>query len=443
MSAAADRLAIGLEDKPAAPLAAFVGLQHLLAVFGGIVTAPLLIALGMGLPADDTAYLVSSALVVSGLATVVQVTRVGPVGSGLLSIQGTSFTFVAPLIFLYQARSGGMDGEAILGALFAACAVCSVVIMALSRFVERLRYVVTPRVAAATIILLGITLVQATLGNIQREYLAAGDAGWRVLVIAGSVFGAIAVAVWRGGPMLRMSSILLGLGVGFVVAGALGWQISIATDAGPLLFLPEFGRYPWSFDPLFVIVLLPIFLISATESIGDLTATASLSGLPIADRSYWRRLRGGILADAVNSFAAAVFSTFPNTTFSQNNGVIRLTGVCSRRIGLWVAGFLVVLGLLPVVAVVLQALPGAVVSGATLLMFVMVAISGLHIARGDRERRRSARIVPAAVIGGLVLGVVGPRVPMLPDALRMLVSFPVSSGAFIAMGLEIVLPRER
>ena len=334
-----------------------------------------------------------------------------------------------------------MAADAILGALFAACAVCSAFVMVLSRFIERLRDIVTPRVAAATIVLLGITLVQATLGNIQREYLAAGDAGWRVLVIAGSVFAVIAVAVWRGGPMLRISSILLGLGVGFVIAGALGWPVSIATDGAPALFLPELGRYPWSFEPLFVIVLLPIFLISATESVGDLTATANLSNLPIADRGFWGRLRGGILADALNSLAAAILSTFPNTTFSQNNGVIRLTGVCSRRVGLWVAAYLVALGLLPVVAVALQALPGAVVSGATLLMFVMVAVSGLHIARDDRERRRSSVIVSAAVVGGLLLGVVGPRLPILPDALRMLVSFPVSSGAFIAMGLELVLTR--
>ncbi|MEO1116582.1 MAG: solute carrier family 23 protein [Pseudomonadota bacterium] len=442
MRAVTDSLAIGIDDKPAAPLAAFVGLQHLLAVFGGIVTAPLLIALGMGLGAADTAYLISSALLVSGLATAVQIARIGPVGSGLLSIQGTSFTFVGPLIYLYQSRAGELESGAILGALFAACALCSVVVMALSRFVERLRYFVTSRVAAATIVLLGITLVQATLGNIEREYTAAGAEGWRVLVMAGTVFAAIALAVWRGGPMLRLSSILLGLIVGFVVAGALGWPIVIERGDAPTLFLPEFGRYPWSLDLTFVLVLLPIFLISATESVGDLTATASLSKLSITDKPFWQRLRGGLLADAINSFLAALVSTFPNTTFSQNNGVIRLTGVCSRRVGLWAAAFLVLLGLIPVVAVVLNALPGAVVSGATLLMFFMVAMSGFHIARADADRKRSRTVVITAVVSGLALGVVGPKLTALPDALRMLVSFPVSSGAFIAMALEVLLPRK-
>lgn len=441
MRVASNPLAFGLDDKPALPVAAFVGLQHLLAVFGGIVAAPLIIALGMGLGAEETAYLVSSALVVSGVATVVQITRMGPVGSGLLSIQGTSFTFVGPLIYLYQSRTGDLDSAAILGALFAACAVCSVVIMVLSRFVERLRHIVTSRVAAATILLLGITLVQATLANIEREYLAAGDGGWRVPAMAGAVFACIALAVWRGGPLLRMSSIVLGLAVGFVVAGALGVPITVDLTDAPALFVPELGRYPWSFDLTFVLVLLPIFLISATESIGDLTATASLSKLPITDRGFWQRLRGGLLADAVNSFVAALFSTFPNTTFSQNNGVIRLTGVCSRRVGLWTAAFLVALGLLPAVATVLQALPGAVVSGATLLMFFMVAVSGIHIARGDTDAQRTRVVVGIAVVSGLVLGIVGPKLTAVPEALRMLISFPVSSGAFVAMLLEALLPR--
>lgn len=441
MRVASNPLAFGLDDKPALPVAAFVGLQHLLAVFGGIVTAPLIIALGMGLGAEETAYLVSSALVVSGVATVVQITRMGPVGSGLLSIQGTSFTFVGPLIYLYQSRTGDLDSAAILGALFAACAVCSVVIMVLSRFVERLRHIVTSRVAAATILLLGITLVQATLANIEREYLGAGSDGWRVLVMAGAVFACIALAVWRGGALLRMSSIVVGLAVGFVVAGALGVPIAVDLADAPALFVPELGRYPWSFDLTFVLVLLPIFLISATESIGDLTATASLSKLPITDRGFWQRLRGGLLADAINSFVAALFSTFPNTTFSQNNGVIRLTGVCSRRVGLWTAGFLFALGLLPAVATVLQALPGAVVSGATLLMFFMVAVSGIHIARGDTDAQRTRVVVGIAVVSGLVLGIVGPKLTAVPEALRMLISFPVSSGAFIAMLLEALLPR--
>ncbi len=445
MRAATNTLAVGLEDKPAAPLAAFIGLQHLLAVFGGIVTAPLLIALGMGLPADDTAYLVSSALVVSGLATLVQIARFGPIGSGLLSIQGTSFTFVGPLIYLYQAQAGTAEPDEILGALFAACAVGSLVIVVMSQFIEHMRGVITSRVAAATIVLLGLSLVQATLGNIRREYaMAAAETGTGlpVLLLAGAVFALIVLLAWRGGPLLRMSSIVAGLALGFVLAGATGMLAPLDLGGTPALFVPELGRYPLSLDLTMIVVLLPIFLISATESVGDLTATARLSGLSITDRGYYARLRGGILADAINSFVAALFSTFPNTTFSQNNGVIRLTGVCSRRVGIWTGVFLVAFGLVPVVTVTLQALPGAVVGGATLLMFIMVALSGVQIAREAEDRRRTIVIVAVSVVAGLALGVVGPRLTMLPEALRMLVSFPVSSGAFIAMGLELALPRK-
>ncbi|MEL6870458.1 MAG: solute carrier family 23 protein [Pseudomonadota bacterium] len=431
------------DEHPTALLTLWVGLQHFLAVFGGIVTAPLLIALGMGLDSADTRYLISSSLLISGLATTLQIARIGPVGSGLLSIQGTSFTFVGPLIYLYH-NAQGVAGDVILGRIFVACMICSMLVMALSRFMHRLQRIVTANVAGATVLLLGITLVWATLKTLQMDYvraLGAGQPGWPILLLAFVVFAVIIVVGRLPGRWLRPSCIVIGLLVGLALASVLGQLSPTATPATLDWFLPQLLRYPPTLDVTMVFVLLPVFVVSATESVGDLSATASLSGLPITGQPFWRRVRGGILADAINSAIAALFSTFPNTTFSQNNGVIRMTGVSSRRVGLVVAALLVIAGALPQVAAWVQMLPAAVVAGATLLMFLMVIVSGWHIVIGAKPQQRDWMIVALAIGGGLMLAYVTPKIDALPTPIASVVSFPVSSGAFIAMLLEMSVPR--
>ena len=434
-------ISFGLNDRPPMATAAFVGLQHLLAVFGGILTAPLLIALGMDLSVRDTSYLVTSALVISGFATLVQVSRIGPVGSGMLSVQGTSFSFIGPLLYAYQLQAGDHAPAEILGLIFGACAVCSVLMMVLSQFIQRLKNIITANVAGVTVLLLGMTLVWTTLKNLWFEYRGMEGQGWQVPLLAVGVFSIIIILSRRPNPWLRMSSIVLGLVAGFAAALVLG-----SVDFSPLaeldtVFFPEFWRYELGIDLSMIVILLPIFIISATESIGDLTATALLSGLPIGDRPFWKRVQGGVLADSINSFLAAVFCTFPNTTFSQNNGVIRVTGVCSRYVGFYVGAFLVVIGMFPIVAGLFQVLPGSVLYGATLLMFIMVGISGYLIINTNDPKRRDWLLVIASVISGLVLSAMGDRLAFLAPSVANIIQFPVSSGAFVAMILEIVIPK--
>ncbi len=430
---------LALDSRPAPLIAASIGVQHLLAMFGGLVTAPLLVALGMGLGPSQTAYLISSALLVSGLATWLQVSRLGPIGSGLLSVQGTSFTFIGPLIYVYQSQVDVLGTDGALAVVFGACAVCSLIMVLLAQFIVKLRNVLTPSVTGTTILLLGITLVWATLGNLRREFAAAAEP-WLVAGVATGVFGLIVLLSRSSQPAIRMSSIMIGLVAGSLIAWPLGMVELPPASGDAAWFVPRLAPFGMQFDLAAVLILLPIFVVSATESVGDLTATASLSGLKVGDGPFWRRIRGGIVADSVNSFAAACVATFPNTTFSQNNGVIRLTGVSSRYVGFYVAGFLVLLGLLPVVARVVQGLPGAALYGATLLMFLMVGISGYKIVAERAAGLRDWIVVAISVAGGLACGWIVPQLG-LPEALASVLSFPVSSGAFIALVLELSVPK--
>ncbi len=432
-----------LDDKPPVLGAAYVGFQHLLAIIGGILTAPFLMALGMGLNAEDSAYVISSALVVSGFATLIQINRVGMLGAGLLSIQGTSFAFIGIMIFAYQKLALNMTSLEALGAIFGSSAACAALMLVLSLFIRQLKNIITTNVAGATIILIGLSLIQSTLQNLLGSFNTAGGlegSGISHLALAAVVFAVIVVIANLRQVWLRLSSITIGLGIGILAALQMGIADFSGVTEGDIFFIPEFGRFPLTVDIQVMVLIMPIFLVSAMESIGDITATNNLSGLKTGTPDYWLRIRGGIMATAFNSFIAALFCTFPSTTFSQNNGVIRLTGVCSRHVGNYVAGFLIILGCLPVVTAVFQRIPSEVIFGATLLMFMLVALSGFRVVEMAQPKIRDWTVVVLAIVLGYVISMFIDRVPNLSPEIVILFQFPVSTGALVALVLEFVIP---
>lgn len=432
-----------LDDKPPVLGAAFVGFQHLLAIIGGILTAPFLIALGMGLNAEDSAYVISSALVVSGFATLIQINRVGMLGAGLLSIQGTSFAFIGIMIFAYQKVALNMTSFEALGAIFGSSAACAALMLVLSLFIRQLKNIITTNVAGATIILIGLSLIQSTLQNLLGSFNTAGGlegSGISHLALAVVVFAVIVVVANLHQVWLRLSSITIGLVIGILAALQMGIADFSGVTEGDIFFIPEFGRYPLTVDIQVMVLIMPIFLVSAMESIGDITATNNLSGLKTGTPDYWLRIRGGIMATAFSSFIAALFCTFPSTTFSQNNGVIRLTGVCSRYVGNYVAGFLVLLGCLPIVTAVFQRIPSEVIFGATLLMFMLVVVSGIRVVEMAQPKARDWTVVGLAIVLGYVISMSIDRVPNLSPEIVILFQFPVSTGALVALILEFVIP---
>lgn len=444
MSYSENRL-YGLEDQPPVASAMYAGFQHLLAIFGGILTAPLLIALGMGLGTAETTYVISAALIVSGIATLLQIRQMGILGTGLLSIQGTSFAFIGPLVYAYQTLVVSMPADEALGLVFGSTAVCAVLTMILALFVRNLRTIITSNVAGATIILLGISLIIATLQNIQRAFDGAGGMAGDGLIqlgLAALVFVVIFVTSNLRHPWLKLSSITLGLAAGVAVSAALGMIDRQTLTTAEALFLPQVGRYPLAVDWYVVALVMPIFLVSAMESIGDITATNALSGLDGEGDAYWRRIRGGIMVGGLASLLAALISTFPSTTFSQNNGVIRLTGVCSRIVGYYVAVFLVLLGCVPIVAALFQAIPGVVVYGATLLMFGLVAVSGYRVVQLSGPQTRDWIVVTLAIVLGYLVALNAEYATLLSDEVIMVLQFPVSTGGLLAILIDLVIPKQ-
>jgi len=439
-------LLFGLDDRPPWPKALLAAVAHLLAVVGGIATAPLLMAQGLQLSAATTQYLISSAFVVSGLATLLQVVRLGPLGSGLLSIQGTSFTFIGAIILAGGIlRARGLSDDAMLGVLLGSAAAGALVMLLAGFFVEKLRRIVTPNVTGIVIVLLGGTLVVSAWQNFGFAVagtVAAGDPAALAWLQGLVVVAVIVFFSSRRNPWLRMASIVLGLTVGLAVALSLGQVAAVPSqNLGSVAWL-RWLPFPLGFDLGVFLILVPIFFVSMAESIGDLTATAMLSRLPLTGSNYWRRIRGGVMAGGVNSMLASLFGTFPNTTFSQNNGVIQLTGVACRLVGVLVALLLVLLGLLPAFSALFQVLPGAVLHSATGLLFAMIALAGWRLLRSQPNVVRAMRMLVGCTLIALLLTwvpgwLLAAGVP-LPPALALLFGFPVASGALLAVVWEVL-----
>jgi len=437
-------LIYGLNDAPPLRLSLLVALQHVVAVFVGIVTPPLIISRALKLPTADSVFLVSMALLVSGVGTLLQTRRLGPVGSGLLSIQGTSFVFLGPIIALAQSvlSTGGSQRDA-LGSVFGVCLAASLIPIILSPFIRWASRIITPLVTGIVVTLIGLTLVEVGITSVGGGFEAKQDGSFgsaENLALALIVIALIVILNAGKRPWMRLLSVMAGLAGGYVVALLAGRIAFSEFSHTPWVAVPIPFRYGLGFK---ITALLPfafLYVITAVESIGDITATSSLTGEPISGPVYLGRLRGGVMADGVASLLAAALNSFPSTTFAQNNGVIQLTGVGSRNIGTWVGLILIVLGLFPVVGSVIDAMPQAVLGGATIIMFGTVAVAGIKILAGVNMDRRASTI--AAISLGLGLGVtfVPTVIGQMPQLVRDLFSSGIAAGGMCALFLNLLLP---
>lgn len=437
----------GLDDRPTQWTTLLVALQHVSAIVVAIITPPLLIASALGLTPSDSVDLIGMSLAVSGLATFIQCRTIGPVGSGLLSIQGTSFTFMAPLIAAGTALiDGGMPATGALGVLFGVCLLGSTIEMVLSRFLRVARAIITPTVTGIVVTLIGLTLIKVGMITMAGGPAARADGTFgspQNLALAALVLGVIVALNRSRSRTLRMSSIVIGLAVGYAASVALGRIDFTPLRELSLLQLPVPFRHGLGFRWSAFVPIALIYLITAVETIGDLTATSLVSGEPVHGELYMRRLRGGVLGDGVNSALAAIFNTFPNTTFSQNNGVIQLTGVASRAVGYAIAGILVVLGVCPLVAGLFQIIPPPVLGGATLIMFGTVAAAGIRIIASEAIDRRAMLIIAVSLSLGLGVTFVPEVLAQLPPVLADLLQSGITTGGLAAIVMSVVLGPRR
>ena len=432
-----------LEDKPPFANALLSAVTHLLAIFVPMITPALIVGGALKLPSEMTAYLVSMAMVASGVGTYLQVNRFGPVGSGLLSIQSVNFSFVGVMIALGSGmKEQGMDTNAMMSALLGVAFVGAFLVAGSAWLLPYLKKVITPTVSGVVVMMIGLSLISVAITEFGGGFAALGNGTFGSMQNIGlAAFVLLVVLVFNcmKNPLLRMSGIAVGLIVGYIVALFLGKVDFSALQNLPLVTLPVPFKYGFAFDWHAFIVAGAIFLLSVFEAVGDLTATAMVSDQPIEGEEYTKRLRGGVLADGLVSVIATALGSLPLTTFAQNNGVIQMTGVASRHVGKYIAVILVLLGLFPVVGRAFTTIPSPVLGGAMVLMFGLIAIAGVRILVSHGIRRREAVIAATSV--GLGLGVAFE--PEVFKNLPVLFQNSISAGGITAVILNLLLPEDK
>jgi NCS2 family nucleobase:cation symporter-2 len=418
-----------VEDKPPLSEAIPLGFQHVFAMFLGNVAPPLILASVIGLSTGDTTFLVQMALIVAGVATLLQAYSIGPVGARLPIVMGTSFAFLGPVL--------NIGNEFGIAAIFGAALVGSLVEIFFGVLMKPLRPYFPPLVTGIVIILIGLTLMP-----VGMDY-AAGGAGAEnygsVLNLA-LAFLVLLVTVYCNqffDGILRLGAVFVGIVTGYVVSIPLGLvDFSTVAEAG-WITIPTPLYFGIEFQPSAIFLISFIYVVVGIETLGNISAILTVEGRSPTEKE----LKGGILADGVASGFAAIFNALPNTAYAQNVGLINLTGVASR----YVAGIggiiLIFFGFVPKVGAVVSAMPDPVLGGGAIIMFAMIIASGMAIINDEVEfTHRNMTILAVAIGLGMAVSTRPEAVEQLPSYLSLILEEGVAVGGFAGLILNIILP---
>lgn len=419
-----------IEDRPNLQLSILLGFQHIVAAFGGIVAVPLVIGPAIGVDVRTTAMLVSATIFVAGLATIIQARGIYKIGAKLPCIMGTSFTFVGPAITVGSSMGlAGIFGATILG---------SFIEMILSRFIKPLMKFFPPVVTGTVVTLIGLTLVPVsmdwcaggigspTYGSITNICIALMV---MVIVVGFNIYG-------KG--VLSSSSILIGMFVGYLVCIPIGLvdftPIKEASWVG-LPGIPVILEHGIKFSLAGVAPFIIAYLVTTIETVGCLIAIGEASDIKTSSE----QLSKGVLADGLGSFLAGFFGVCPNTTFSQNIGLIPITKVASRHVVIISGIIMMLLGIFPKLGALVASIPSPVLGGAGIVMFGVVAASGIKTLSKVNINNRNLIIISVSIALGLGITTRPELLTVLPESLKLLFGSGISTGTIFAVILNILL----
>ncbi|MCK4319895.1 purine/pyrimidine permease [Candidatus Micrarchaeota archaeon] len=415
---------IKLNEFPPLHISIPLALQHVLSMFGATVVVPLIISQAAGFSPAEQIIFIQAVLLAMGVATLIQ----SLFGSKLPIVQGSSFVFLPPM--LAAIPSAGMvavQGALIVGGFFE-------FIAGLSGIVGFLRKFFTPAVTGTTIALIGLSLA----GIAVNSSLSSGIGGIIVAIVTASFVMFFALS--RGFP--KLVPIFLGIAIGYMISIPFGF-----VDISPVLSVPLFSFpsfFPWGapvFELPIIIAFIIAFIVSMVESVGDYYAVSSVSGVKVTKE----RINRGIATEGFGSLFSGLIGGVGTTSYSENIGVVAITGVASRYIVAIGGAILILLSLLPAVSSLLSTIPLSVIGGATLVLYGMIALTGFRIIKeGVEITTRNMFVIGVALIAGVGCGFVPADVLAgLPEYVSILLQSGIATGASIAILLDNVLPGKR
>ncbi len=405
------------------------GLQHVLVMYAGAIAVPLIIGGALALPKDELALLINSAMLASGIVTLIQSVGFWKLGIRLPVMMGVSFVAVAPMLAMAADPELGLPG--IFGAVIAA----GLFGVTAAPFISRMLPLFPPVVTGTIITAMGLSLMRVTIewaggGAGHPDFGAPTFLGVAMTVLASIV----AITRWARGFWADIA-VLLGLVIGFLFALALGHVEFDGVAHAPWIAVvsPLHFGLP-TFDPIAIATMCIVMIVVMVQSMGMFLALGEMTGR-VLDRNDLAR---GLRVNGVGSIIGGVFNTFVHSPFSQNVGLVGITGARSRWVCVAGGAILVALGLLPKVAMLVASIPLFVLGGAGIVMFGMVAATGIRILSGvkfDGHRRHNLYIVAISVGFGLIPEMSAEFFSQMPQLLGPI----LHSGILLAALLAIVL----
>ena len=415
-----------------------LGLQHVLAMFASNVTPSIIVAgaAGLAFGSAEQIYLIQMAMLFAGVATIFQTMGIGPIGARMPIMQGTSFAFVGVL--------AGISATQGLGVALTSCIIGGLIHFALGSVIGRIRFLFPPLVTGLVILAIGLYLIPVGI-----KYAAGGAADFQM---AAESFGSlkhwtvaltvIIVALlfkFKTSGSLSNAAILIGLLAGYAVAAMLGMVSLVGFQKASWVTSIQVLPYGFEFNLGAVVAVTLVSIVSAVETVGDASATAKAgAGREATDEE----IAGATYADGLGTAVAGVFGGLPNTSFSQNVGIVGMTGVMSRHVVTIAGVILVICGLLPKIGALIASMPLPVLGGGVIVMFGMVAAAGMNVLSEVKMTRRNMVIIAISLTAGLGLNLVPTAVQYLPGIWKTLATSAVAPTAFLAIVLNQVLPED-
>ena len=444
--------------KKAIPL----GMQHVLAMFVGNLTPIILITGACGLGAgtefaDLQVALLQNAMLIAGIVTLIQLFAIGPVGGKVPIIMGTSSGFIGVCNSVASVMGGGVlaygaiMGASLIGGLFEGV---------LGLMLKPLRKFFPPVVTGAVVLSIGLSLISVGVNSFGGGS-SAKDFGSLENLMLGAIVLIVIVALKHGTKgMTSASSILIGIIVGYIVAGIMAtvlpttgidadgveytkaWVLNWDKVASASWFaVPKILPVKLVFDLRAILPILIMFIVTAVETVGDISGVM-VGGM---DREATdTELSGGVICDGLGSTLAALFGVLPNTSFSQNVGLVTMTKIVNRLALATGAVFLVLCGLFPKLAALISIMPQSVLGGAAVMMFSSIVVSGIQLITKEKMTPRSITIVSVALGLGYGLGANSNVLTGLPQYIQLIFGGSgIVPAAIVAIVLNIILPKEK
>lgn len=422
-----------LDGRPKLSEAIPLGLQHVLAMFVGNVTPLIIISNVLNLDDSTKTMLIQCAMLVSGIVTLIQCYPIGPVGAKLPIVMGTSFGFVPAATAI--GVKYGMPG--ILGACLIGAIIQSVVA---GLVLKRIRKYFPPIVTGIVVLTMGIALLPTGVNYFAGGAGAVDFASPSNLLLGTIVLVTVIFFKQYTKGMLSISSVLIGLVVGYIVAIPMNKIDFSSLSQVSFLSIPMPFKLGFEFHLDAIVAMTFVYIVSTVETIGNATAIANST---LNREPNEREIVGGVLADGVGSLIGAIFNVLPNTSFGQNVGIIAMTKIVNRFVVGTGAVILILAGIFPKVGALISLMPASVLGGASIVMFSMIVVSGIRLITTEKLTERNAMIVAVSLGLGLGVSYVPGFFAYFPESIQLI--FGESKTvlpAILAVILNIVLPKE-